>query len=70
MESGSEPCRVHASAPFAALLREQWPDARLESRGTHAVKGKGLMETFWIEAPLGFKIHTQLGSGCQDPIAE
>ncbi|KAG2494760.1 hypothetical protein HYH03_007005 [Edaphochlamys debaryana] len=50
MEHNSEQDRVHCSAAFAALLREQWPDGPvLVSRGIRQIKGKGPMETFWVE---------------------
>ncbi|GLI69601.1 hypothetical protein VaNZ11_014264 [Volvox africanus] len=50
MEHNSMADRINCSAAFAALLREQWPGgARIVSRGILAVKGKGPMETFWVE---------------------
>ena len=50
-ESTSQEGRVHCSSPFAALLREQWPGAVLTSRGLMSLKGKGQMETFFVNAP-------------------
>ena len=50
MESNSLSGRVHCSSPFAALLREQKPGAQLESRGVLNIKGKGPMETFWVQS--------------------
>ncbi|OQV14163.1 Atrial natriuretic peptide receptor 2 [Hypsibius exemplaris] len=47
MESTSEPNRVQLSGATAAFVQGQ-PDFQLESRGKIDVKGKGLMETFWL----------------------
>jgi hypothetical protein len=41
MESTSEAGRVHCSTAFAGHLREQCPQAALESRGVSNIKGKG-----------------------------
>ncbi|GFR40643.1 hypothetical protein Agub_g1228 [Astrephomene gubernaculifera] len=50
MEHNSKADRVHCSAAFAALLQEQWPvGAQVTSRGVRPIKGKGPMETFWVE---------------------
>ncbi|GFR51221.1 hypothetical protein Agub_g13595 [Astrephomene gubernaculifera] len=50
MEHNSEADRVHCSAAFAGLLQEQWPEGALvDSRGVRQIKGKGPMETFWVE---------------------
>jgi class 3 adenylate cyclase len=52
MESSGRPGRVQCSAAMAALLAAQAPDLRLLPRaGGAAVKGKGRMRTFWVEAP-------------------
>lgn len=51
MESNSERDRVHCSKAFAGLLSEQWRGAVLASRGVRQIKGKGSMETFWVEPP-------------------
>ncbi|GFR46648.1 hypothetical protein Agub_g8259, partial [Astrephomene gubernaculifera] len=51
MESTSEPMRVQVSAATAALLRSlpgYEAEFRLEPRGPVAVKGKGLMDTFFL----------------------
>jgi hypothetical protein len=48
MESNSLPGRVTASFAAAELLRQQQPSAQLQSRGPVAIKGKGLMELFWL----------------------
>ena len=47
MESNSEQDRLHCSTTFAALLRAQWREAVLESRGVINVKGKGAMGEWW-----------------------
>ncbi|GFR40645.1 hypothetical protein Agub_g1230 [Astrephomene gubernaculifera] len=50
MEHNSKADRVHCSAAFAALLQEQWPvGAQVTSRGVRPIKGKGPMETYWVE---------------------
>ena len=49
MESNSLPGRVTASTAAAELLRKQSPSAQLLSRGPVAIKGKGLMELFWLQ---------------------
>ena len=51
MESTSEANKVHCSAKAATILQEQYPTVNLQSRGVIDVKGKGEMETFWVEAP-------------------
>ena len=48
MESNSAPNRIHCSGTSAELLKEQHPNLRLNPRGTIEVKGKGEMETFWV----------------------
>eukprot|EP00592_Proboscia_alata_P002790 CAMPEP_0194374328 /NCGR_PEP_ID=MMETSP0174-20130528/22731_1 /TAXON_ID=216777 /ORGANISM="Proboscia alata, Strain PI-D3" /LENGTH=1257 /DNA_ID=CAMNT_0039153833 /DNA_START=389 /DNA_END=4163 /DNA_ORIENTATION=+ len=48
MESYSEENRIHCSAPSAELLRMQYPDIPLLSRGILDIKGKGSMTTFWV----------------------
>lgn len=50
MESNSLPGRIHCSKESADLLMTQHPnDVILKSRGQIEIKGKGLMETFWVE---------------------
>jgi adenylate cyclase len=46
MEKYGEVGRVHVSAATRALLGDAY---RFESRGTIEVKGKGKMETFFLE---------------------
>jgi class 3 adenylate cyclase len=48
MESNSEINRIHCSSTSAELLREQHPALKLNPRGTIEIKGKGEMETFWV----------------------
>ena len=48
MESHSEINRIHCSNTAAELLREQHPSLKLNPRGLIEVKGKGEMETFWV----------------------
>ena len=48
MESTSEAGRIHCSITSAELLREQMPSMALQSRGLIAVKGKGQIETVWV----------------------
>ena len=63
MESNSSPLRVHLSAAAAALLRAQAPELaeHLEPRGKISVKGKGLMETFWLRtSPLSERERARL----------
>lgn len=48
MESNSLINRIHCSDASAAYLKEQHPSLRLNPRGTIEVKGKGDMETFWV----------------------
>ena len=49
MESNSESMRIHCSKASADLLRVQCPQVRLVSRGAISIKGKGMMDTFWVE---------------------
>ncbi|GFR51053.1 hypothetical protein Agub_g13221 [Astrephomene gubernaculifera] len=63
MEHNSEADRVHCSAAFAALLQEQWPEgAQVTSRGVRQIKGKGPMETFWVEERPLHRSGTGLGN--------
>ena len=48
MESNSKANRIHCSSPSADLLKEQWPELPLRSRGMVHIKGKGSMKTFWV----------------------
>lgn len=48
MESNSAANRIHCSDSSAELLKEQHPKLKLNPRGTIQVKGKGDMNTFWV----------------------
>jgi len=48
MESNSLVNRIHCSENSARLLQQQDPEMKLASRGIIAVKGKGEMNTYWV----------------------
>jgi len=48
MESHSEPGRIHVTEAFANAVRH-YPEFILTSRGEITVKGKGTMNTYWLE---------------------
>lgn len=48
MESHSEPGRIHISETFAKSI-EHYPEFKLIPRGEINIKGKGTMNTFWLE---------------------
>lgn len=48
MESKSIKNHIHCSAASAQILKDQAPDIRLQCRGEVAVKGKGMMKTYWV----------------------
>ena len=48
MESNSEANRIHCSERSATFLRDQSPEMPILRRGWIKVKGKGEMETFWV----------------------
>lgn len=52
MESNSDCNRINCSERSADILREQWPEVQLQDRGELAIKGKGDMRCFFVEAPL------------------
>jgi class 3 adenylate cyclase len=56
MESNSKAGRIHCSKEAAELLIEQCPEMLLISRGEIEIKGKGLMETFWVEPGPDFQL--------------
>lgn len=49
MESNSKENRIHCSKSSAELLEVQYPELPLRPRGRIAIKGKGRMETFWVD---------------------
>jgi class 3 adenylate cyclase/TPR repeat protein len=51
MESNSEPGRIHISEQFAKSI-ESNTEFNLIPRGTITIKGKGTMNTFWLEKAL------------------
>ncbi|PIC50355.1 hypothetical protein B9Z55_001286 [Caenorhabditis nigoni] len=48
MESNGKPGRIHVSAEANRLLTEVVGGFRTEARGEVIIKGKGVMETFWL----------------------
>ncbi|MCO6466486.1 MAG: adenylate/guanylate cyclase domain-containing protein, partial [Bradyrhizobiaceae bacterium] len=50
MESTSEPGRIHASDVFAQALAQHDSPYVCTPRGTIEVKGRGSMQTYWVEA--------------------
>lgn len=48
MESNSKTNRIHCSRVSADLLKVQCPDMPLRSRGKILIKGKGEMQTYWV----------------------
>lgn len=48
MESNSGVNRINCSNKSADLLRFQYPEISLKSRGEICIKGKGLMTCFWV----------------------
>ncbi|CAJ0587863.1 unnamed protein product, partial [Mesorhabditis spiculigera] len=47
MESNGKPSHIHVSADAHALL-SQFPGYEMEARGEVIIKGKGIMETYWL----------------------
>jgi guanylate cyclase len=48
MESASKANRIHCSNKAADILMSQCPDIPLKSRGVIPIKGKGDMQTYWV----------------------
>ena len=48
MESNSLVNRIHCSEDSAEILKQQHPEIKLASRGVIDVKGKGKMNTYWV----------------------
>jgi len=48
MESNSEPGKIHISEAFAQSISE-YPEFSVVPRGEITIKGKGTMNTFWLE---------------------
>ena len=51
MESTSEELHIHCSEAAATLAKKQDQSLHFTSRGKIAVKGKGKMQTYWLEQP-------------------
>lgn len=51
MESSSEANRINCSYTSAEILRDQCPELVLIRRGEISIKGKGLMNCFFVEQP-------------------
>ncbi len=49
MESHSLPMKIHCSERFEQILKQQVPGIHLQRRGMTPIKGKGLMETFFVD---------------------
>ena len=49
METTSFPGRIQCSSDSARLIRAQDANIVLRERGTVNIKGKGFMQTYWIE---------------------
>lgn len=48
MESNSKENRIHCSQSAAEILQTQCPEFPLKPRGKIPIKGKGEMNTFWV----------------------
>lgn len=48
MESNSEANRINCSESAATILMKQWPELTLIDRGEIFIKGKGMMNCFWV----------------------
>lgn len=48
MESTSEPGRIHVSEALNEALNDALTKPRTTPRGTIEIKGKGLMQTYWL----------------------
>jgi hypothetical protein len=60
MESNSKENRIHCSKEARKLLKEQFPELPLRSRGKINVKGKGEMHTYWVNEEAGVKRPSEL----------
>ncbi|CAD6192405.1 unnamed protein product [Caenorhabditis auriculariae] len=48
MESNGKPGHIHLSPDANELLNDLYPDYVTENRGEVIIKGKGVMQTFWL----------------------
>ena len=53
MESNSSSGKIHCSKAAALLLEIQDPGASVTLRGWIPIKGKGIMETYWVDKKKG-----------------
>lgn len=60
MEKYGEPGRIHVSAATCALLGDRY---RFEPRGMIEVKGKGKMETYFLERRIGWQVAAERADG-------
>ena len=56
MESNAKPGRIQCSDTSAKLLREQDPTILLKKRRPISVKGKGIMQTYWVNEGLPYQL--------------
>ncbi|KAL3940226.1 MAG: hypothetical protein SGBAC_005186 [Bacillariaceae sp.] len=49
METKSSANRIHCSAKASKLLKQQYPSMKILSRGMIPIKGKGVMDTYWVD---------------------
>ena len=54
MESGGLALRIHLSQSTAHLLKAYFPHFEITCRGSIEVKGKGTMQTYWLESSSHF----------------
>ncbi|XP_055340399.1 atrial natriuretic peptide receptor 1-like [Paramacrobiotus metropolitanus] len=47
--ANSEADKIQLSLPTAEILREHFPEIQLEPRGVIHLKGRGEMQTFWLQ---------------------
>ena len=59
MEDSAEVGRVNVSAYTCHLIRDEFP---CEYRGKIEVKGKGLIDMYFVEAPAGLPVKPASGS--------
>ncbi|KAA0193988.1 hypothetical protein HAZT_HAZT009464 [Hyalella azteca] len=48
MESYGQPMKIHISSSTQELLKQHYPQFRLELRGPVEMKGKGVVTTYWL----------------------
>jgi guanylate cyclase len=69
MESASKVNRIHCSNKSADILMAQCPDIPLKSRGVIPIKGKGDMQTYWVNYDPSQK-RTSVMPGSMPPLRE